>query len=673
MSKKRNRNRSVRMRKERTEPACSMRDRAHQYALALRRHIREMKLDPIERMGMDMDALRLNRRIDAIVNTSADFLSVLESHDMETSSDDADFWLRLNLGMIAGPDRADVGACTTLATAIWILDRLSENGQFEAVCNFFPPTDTIRAEAAGFPEIQDLCHEAHAIQSMHWIIRHRNDDCTGFKSNTSTDLKRPYMDDCTAAGSHHLDLPSRRRFEAILEMIPHECIEEAVHNWMFACHDIMVRLKQSHDLYDTKRKHIYRDAQDLNKSARAMMNAVAPGTALEQYSRPLMCRTLYDRSNVIEQEMQQIDSMESRLICGIGMSHIMSDEKRAECFGAEASTLWEDIVVHDPYGMCFAFLYLIDRDEYLPWAYGVSGILMDRCRYTLPWCVTVAQFEADTSEQYDNTAETDVVISSYYGTFVADRCARKDAVRQRYNLAQIIYLETGFILPRAVCGYEESEAWLDRFGLLDTRLGVPMLNTISLLHALSIRSCIPKDTQTQAKAENTEALQQCIRELEAEKKQLRQERHEADRAVQAFREKLDAMEAAVANDRRELAELRELLFCRDRPEEDAAAEIKAIGFPAHTERNILVYGGHDSWLREIRKKLPDARFIQQQSKVDPQLIRNADEIWFQTNSLSHKLYNAVTQHAARHNVRIRYFHYASAAKCAEELVLAQRT
>ena len=95
--------------------------------------------------------------------------------------------------------------------------------------------------------------------------------------------------------------------------------------------------------------------------------------------------------------------------------------------------MWEDIVVHDPYGMCFAFQYLIDRDEYLPWAYGVSGILMDRCRYALPWCGTVAQFEADTSEQYDNTAETDVVVSSYYGTFVADRCAHKDAVRQRYN------------------------------------------------------------------------------------------------------------------------------------------------------------------------------------------------------------------------------------------------
>ena len=54
------------------------------------------------------------------------------------------------------------------------------------------------------------------------------------------------------------------------------------------------------------------------------------------------------------------------------------------------------------------------------------------------------------------------------------------------------------------------------------------------------------------------------------------------------------------------------------------------------------------------------------------MIRNADEIWFQTNALSHKLYDAVTDCAAGHAIPIRYFRYASATKCAEQLIQAQR-
>ena len=54
------------------------------------------------------------------------------------------------------------------------------------------------------------------------------------------------------------------------------------------------------------------------------------------------------------------------------------------------------------------------------------------------------------------------------------------------------------------------------------------------------------------------------------------------------------------------------------------------------------------------------------------MIRNADEIWFQTNALSHKLYDAVTDCAAGYPIPIRYFCFASATKCAEQLIQAQR-
>ena len=695
MSKKKNRNRSAQSRRDRNVPG-SGREQAQQYARRLCRVLKEMKLSSMDREGMDADALRLKRRIEAAVNTAEDFRMVLEAHGFETGDDDTDFWYRLNLEMTAGPDWSEQSCRSTLAAAIWMLDMLTVCGRFAEACSYFPSREVLDAEGEDLPEIRDLCHDAYAIRAMEWIIRHRNDDCTGMAPNGSA-LVRTYMDAGTVAGTQHQDVPSRRRFEMILGMIPRKRIEEAVQGWMAACHGIMVRFKRSHDIYEEERRQIYRKAQALNESAHDMLaealrtsqeaecelsalmggqnvsSQIVPGTNLGRYSGLVKSRSLYDLSNSVEREMRQVDAAESFLIGGIGLMRTMSEKQRDAEFGAEFVGLWEDFAVHAPYDMCFAYLFLLDRGDDLIWDYGISGTLLECSRNALPWCLGEGREEDEDMEVSGDNGAAEQSVFSIYGTFCQDRLADADDCRQRYNLAQIVYWDTGYILPRTVCGYSDTQAWLDRFGLLNSRIGGTALNTITLLRALSERSTMPDVTREQMEGENTESLQRRIRELEVEKKRLRQERHEADRAVQALCEKLDAMEAAAANDRRELAELRELLFCRDCPEEDAAAEIKAIGFPVHTERNILVYGGHDSWLREIRKKLPDVRFIQKESKVDPQLVRNADEIWFQTNSLSHKLYDAVTQHASRNQVPVRYFHFASAAKCAEELVLAQRT
>ena len=86
------------------------------------------------------------------------------------------------------------------------------------------------------------------------------------------------------------------------------------------------------------------------------------------------------------------------------------------------------------------------------------------------------------------------------------------------------------------------------------------------------------------------------------------------------------------------------------------------------ERITLAY---PVWYNEIHKKLPDVQFFRHETKPSPHMIRNADEIWFQTNALSHKLYYAVMNRTAGYPVKIRYFHSTSATKCAEELIQAQ--
>ncbi len=161
-----------------------------------------------------------------------------------------------------------------------------------------------------------------------------------------------------------------------------------------------------------------------------------------------------------------------------------------------------------------------------------------------------------------------------------------------------------------------------------------------------------------------------LRELESERKALRQEAHEATSTAKQLREQLTALESAAESDRLELADLREFIFSMSTEETEALSDC-TMDFPQHTTRNILVFGGHPSWFNEIRQKLPDVRFIRRETKPSRQMIRNADEIWFQPNALSHKLYDAVTDCAAGHPIRIRYFRFASATKCAEQLIQAQ--
>ena len=52
----------------------------------------------------------------------------------------------------------------------------------------------------------------------------------------------------------------------------------------------------------------------------------------------------------------------------------------------------------------------------------------------------------------------------------------------------------------------------------------------------------------------------------------------------------------------------------------------------------------------------------------PEIIKRADVVWIQTNCIGHKSYNIIIELARKYNRRVRYFAYASATKCTEQVV-----
>ncbi len=115
-----------------------------------------------------------------------------------------------------------------------------------------------------------------------------------------------------------------------------------------------------------------------------------------------------------------------------------------------------------------------------------------------------------------------------------------------------------------------------------------------------------------------------------------------------------------------MADLREYVFNQTR--EDAEKTERTIEYPYLTKHKIVVVGGHETFLKAIIPKLPNVRFIHRDELEDASVIRNADVVWFQTNSVPHKQFYRVIDTARKHHIPVRYLAYASAEKCAEQIV-----
>ena len=166
------------------------------------------------------------------------------------------------------------------------------------------------------------------------------------------------------------------------------------------------------------------------------------------------------------------------------------------------------------------------------------------------------------------------------------------------------------------------------------------------------------------------------KELAQLKEQAKKANYSLSRENRELKEKLEKAEATAGEMTQELADLREIVFNQQNESKQGGVEEKKeeakITFPYHTTRRIIAFGGHDSWLREIKFKVPDVRFMGEDIS-SPEIIRRADVVWIQTNCIGHKSYYNIIDLARRYGRKVRYFKYASATKCAEQVVEEENT
>ena len=340
-----------------------------------------------------------------------------------------------------------------------------------------------------------------------------------------------------------------------------------------------------------------------------------------------------------------------------------------------------DFKILDPFELCFAYLYLLDTDSDLPWLAYPSSCILNLCSTMMPWINSHTNIVC----RYDNYADYgDMGFGSPYELSLEfsgdpvdaqdDDCLETD---HRSSVAKAVFDITGCLLPRDLKVTDVfSNILEDYYGMDDKDAAAKVMAYVSILYYVQNKTRFPDISRSLMKTISSHLHQ--IDELQKTVSDLKKQRDELNDSVHALQCDLKkAQEESSSEEQKnraalqELAELREIVYNMNQentPDESPQKDIDDIVFPYHTNGKIVVFGGHDSWVKAIKPLLPDVRFVPNGNpSVD--LIRNANVVWIQANSLSHKVFYKIIDVVRANNIPIHYFSYSSAEKCARQVVM----
>lgn len=102
--------------------------------------------------------------------------------------------------------------------------------------------------------------------------------------------------------------------------------------------------------------------------------------------------------------------------------------------------------------------------------------------------------------------------------------------------------------------------------------------------------------------------------------------------------------------------------------------IDNVKFPYQTKKRTIVFGGHESFLRNIKHLFTNVKFIKSKRKFlrrkeINKLLKQVDVIWIQNNCISHSDFQPIMYNARLNNIPFKYFSYAGVNNCAKEIIL----
>ena len=589
------------------------------------------------------------------------------------------------------------------AAAIWILDKTANDaGKRQKLYELLPRNAELFEDLYRM-DFRDSRYDTDLILSVLYLIYNRNGEVEyDAQDDPRIALPNPAMKTKETSAP-----PQRKNFDAMMALIPQEekdaaaaWLKELYWVWLDRFYEISFPYIETNDYFNEKqiknaeqynliveevrKKLEEQDKKPAKKPAPCKLALQPANFSLDQMLAmkspfPPMLSREESLEAFYERKMKQVDMLMEDYGQIIQCLDANIDELNYKTmnFALECEDfMFEDI---DPFELCFALLYLIEQDDDLPWLYGPCIGLMTAICKNLPWGIGEYKEERD----YFWIADEKVEFEKKYDAPAPDWNKRKYSRKGEppRSMAQLVYELTGSLIPRDTHLYDGYYRMLKKHGV-GSKDGAVLLTAMTTLATSEHK--IPADnlddwwTYDEAEDELDEVMKEAdeneelVRQLRDQVKQLRISLHEAEKNARDAARELDLEKKDHEADRRELADLRELVFNREQNEqtEEPEPEEKEDLFPYEVKKTTLVFGGHDNWLKSIKLLLTgDIRFISKdQDAFDAGMLRKAEVIWLQPNCMSHKQFYKVMDHARQWKKQVRYFSNVSAVKSATQVM-----
>lgn len=325
---------------------------------------------------------------------------------------------------------------------------------------------------------------------------------------------------------------------------------------------------------------------------------------------------------------------------------------------------------------------MLDSGSDIPWLYYGSSCVA----YTL---VDQLPFDTHLATQGEQQLHPNLIRSMYAHRFSGCRwngaqdCTLQPVQRDKAtNLAQLLYENAYAVYPRVTGTLPQLEQYFTDLDLKDESQKEAYQLLVHLMRSGNDRSeslvayrlltesennqpTVPEDT------EDTELLQTHIKELSRQVSSLRTAAYEENRSRRTAEQNLRQAQAELTCLKRELADLRQLVFAQQQEIVEECNGDTTISFPVRIPGKVVSVGGHPNWIREMKALLPSIAYFSAEVLPNKDILRNAHEVWVQTQYVSHKSFYRIIS-AMGPETQLRYFSGKSARHCAEQLVNADR-
>ena len=577
-----------------------------------------------------------------------------------------------------------------MAAAIWILDYLKNNDRYEEAKQLFPKTRE-ELDQIYLPNISDALHSDDAIKSVIYIIQNRNRGMIGF------DEEKSFMDEADTRlkdSPDFVNLPYRKNYDALISLIDTDTVanlEEQFEKYTWNFIDNILGIVHGY------RKQEQKARRKIHRLLKSQINNVEK--ASKQFFSPLMVGIntegeldfLFDMHDSAQQlreadeELGECETKANSLYRLILLLPGLVKDKLDDTLDEEILSQLEPIRITQPFEMCFAFLSLLDNNSDIVWAYNAAYVIMFVVCHELPWgeseCVDrdwglgIDRGEEFVEMSLDNPVENpinkaeDIFFERRYPSPFNEEEYPDEA--EYLSLAQLAFTVSGIIPPRYNAIMSHEKQLLLKEGFSEDKVNL-LIEYLSLAYSITQRDSdyrvLDEEIDIEEPVENTEnnISDEQEKKLKSEIKRLNNLVHQLDKQNKEQAERLSRYEQELKESNSELAELRSMIHPASETQEKERLKVQ---FPYSAKSRAVIVGGHETWAKAIKPLLKNVRFIELHEQPNASLIANSEVVWIQSNAIAHKHYYKVMDIVRKYNIRVCYFQFASAEKCAEQFAM----